>query len=301
MHRLAGIELGGTKTVVVLGQAGRIDERVEFATRDPETTLEEALEVLSGWQGTRALDALGIASFGPIRLDARATDFGCMLATPKPGWSGAEVRAPFAKELGCPVGLDTDVNGAALGEYRHGAGKGCTSLVYVTIGTGIGGGVLVEGHPVHGSLHPELGHLRLRRARGDGFAGACRFHGDCVEGLLSGPALAARLGCHPGEVPAHDPRWEVIAQDLAELLVHLLLTLAPQRIIVGGGVSHRQRHLLARAIDHVPHLLGGYLEDATPAVLAQRIVLPTLGDDAGPTGALEIAARALAQRPGHAV
>ena len=293
MHRLVGVELGGTKTVVVLGQPGRIDDKVALATTSSEETLGAALEVIERWQESSPIDALGIASFGPIRVAVGAADYGTMLEIPKPGWAGAPVLDLLAAGLSCPVALDTDVNAAALAEYRLGAARGCSSLVYITIGTGLGGGVVVEGHPVHGSMHPEIGHLRLRRAPGDGFGGACRFHGDCIEGLVSGPALAARLGCHPGDVAPDDPRWEPVAQDLAQLFAHLLLTLSPQQIVVGGGVSARQPHLLAMARERVPEMLAGYLPDCTDEVLARIIVPPALGEDAGPMGALEVASRAL--------
>lgn len=292
MRRLAGIELGGTKTIVVLGSRGIIAQRIEFATTSADKTLGHALEALARWHAEEPLDALGIASFGPVRVNRDDADYGRMLDTPKPGWSDAAIVAPFAQGLGCPLALDTDVNAAALGEYHHGAGTGCSSLAYITIGTGIGGGVLVGGEPVPGMLHPELGHMRLRRASGDRFAGACRFHGDCIEGLLSGPALAARFDCHPGEIAADDPRWQPVVHDLAELIAMLILALSPQRIIIGGGVSQRQPHLLACAREQVPAILGGYLRDCTPQRLAQMIVPPMLGGDAGPMGALELAARA---------
>lgn len=293
MHKLAGIELGGTKTVVVLGQAGRIHDRVEFPTEDPEETLARAVGVIEGWRDDKPIDAVGVASFGPVRVSREAWDHGLMLDTPKPGWSGVDVLGPIAAALSCPIGIDTDVNAAALAEYRYGAGRGCTSLVYLTIGTGLGGGVLIEGAPVHGRLHPELGHVRLRRLAGDAFEGACAFHGDCAEGLLSGPALAARFGTHPSRVAPDDPRWEAPAQDLAELLAMLVLTLSPGRIIVGGGVANKQPHLLPAAIARVPAILGGYLRDCTRDVLSGMIVPPDLGDDAGPMGALLVSARAL--------
>lgn len=300
MHKLAGIELGGTKTVVVLGQPGRIEERLEFPTTEPEETLARAVEAIAGWRDDKPVDAVGIASFGPVRVSRDAADHGTMLDTPKPGWSGAEVIAPIAAALGCPVGLDTDVNGAALAEHRFGAGQGCESMVYLTIGTGVGGGVLIGGEPAHGLLHPEIGHVRLRRAVGDGFEGACAFHGDCIEGLLSGPALAARLGTHPSRVEPDHPAWEAVAHDLAELLAMLIFTVSPQRIVVGGGVSNRQPHLLPMAVARIPALLGGYLRDCTKERLSGMVVPPLLGDDAGPMGSLVLAAKVLEER-GHVV
>ncbi|WP_404480243.1 ROK family protein [Novosphingobium sp. BL-52-GroH] len=296
MHKLAGIELGGTKTVVVLGQPGRIDERMEFPTTDPTATLDRAIEAIRGWRDDKPVDAVGIASFGPVRVSREAADHGFMLDTPKPGWSGAAVAGPVHAALCCPVAIDTDVNGAALAEHRFGAAQGCESMVYLTIGTGIGGGILIAGEPAHGLLHPEIGHVRLRRAAGDRFEGGCAFHGDCIEGLVAGPGLAARLGTHPSRVDPDDPAWQPVAQDLAELFAMLILTVSPQRIVVGGGVSNRQPHLLPMAIARVPALLGGYLRECTRERLARLIVAPLLGDDAGPMGALVLAARALEDR-----
>lgn len=294
MTRLAGIELGGTKTVVVLGQPGAILERVEFPTTGPGETLEQAVRTIAGWQQAGPIAGLGVASFGPIRVNPAAPDHGTMLNTPKPGWAGARVAARLAEHTGLPLALDTDVNGAALAEFRVGAGQGCDSLVYYTIGTGLGGGVLVGGRPVHGALHPEIGHVRLRRAPGDTAAGHCPFHGDCAEGLLSGPALAARFGRHPGQVPPQDPAWAPVARDLAELLAMTMLTFSPQRIIVGGGVATRQPHLMAAAIARMPAILGGYLDDGSVEALQARIVAPQLGNDAGPSGALVLAEHAAA-------
>lgn len=285
----AGMELGGTKTVVVRGRPGAIAQRFEFPTTDAEETLALAVATIRQWQEHHAIAAVGVASFGPIRVAPEAADFGTMLDTPKPGWAGTPVASRIASALGLPVALDTDVNGAALAEQRFGAAQGCAVVVYLTIGTGLGGGIVAGGQALHGMLHPEIGHVRLRRVVGDGFAGACRFHGDCAEGLLSGPALAARFGRHPAQVDAADPAWRPVAQDLAELLAMLVLTLSPQRIVVGGGVANRQPHLLPAAVARLPGLLGGYLRDCTPEALARMVVPPALGDDAGPMGSLILA------------
>jgi fructokinase len=242
---------------------------------------------------------VGIASFGPLRIDPVAPDFGRMLDTPKPGWKGAPILSRVEARMTCPIGIDTDVNGAALAEYHFGAAQGCPETVYLTIGTGLGGGVLIGGEPVHGMLHPEIGHVRLRRAAGDDFPGVCRFHGDCAEGLLSGPALEARFGRHPSEVAAEDPAWRPVARDLAELLVMLILTLSPRRIVVGGGVANRQPHLMPAAVGLLPDLLGGYLRDCDPPALARMVVPPALGDDAGAMGSLIVAARSLSRSRGN--
>lgn len=292
MHAdFAGIELGGTKTVVVRGEPGAIRERVEFPTTSPDETLARAVDTLLGWQRAARLQGLGIASFGPIRVAPAASDFGMMLDTPKPGWAGTPVAAYLGERLGLPLALDTDVNAAALAEHAFGAAQGCSLVVYLTIGTGLGGGIVVNGNPVHGTMHPEIGHVRLRRMPGDRFAGACSFHGDCAEGLLSGPALEARFGRHPAQVPAGLPQWSPVAHDLAELLAMLVLTLSPQRVVVGGGVANKQRHLLSAALACMPDILAGYLRDCTPQRLAELIVPPVLGDDAGPMGALVLAGK----------
>lgn len=293
MSLYAGLEMGGTKTIAVLGHAGAIRERVEFPTTTPAETLGRAAQELARWQAAAPISALGIASFGPVRLAPDALDFGTILDTPKPGWRGTRVVEVLRRAFAGPIGLDTDVNAAALAEYELGAGHGCGSLVYLTVGTGVGGGILIGGSPVHGVLHPEIGHMRLRRPLGDTFAGACRYHGACVEGLISGPALEKRFGCSPADVSHDDRRWNQIADDLAELLTNLLLALSPKRIIVGGGVALRQPHLLPMAIARVPERLAGYLGDVSVTELQQRIVPPQLGNDAGPQGSLCLAQRAL--------
>lgn len=289
MALYAGLEMGGTKTIAVLGTPGQIRDRVQFPTTTPQETLGLAAAQLQRWQAIERIDALGLACFGPVRLSQAATDFGTILDTPKPGWRGTAVVDCLRRTFGGPIALDTDVNAAALAEHGLGAGRGCGVLVYLTIGTGVGGGILVDGRPVHGQLHPEIGHMRLRRAAGDSFAGTCRYHGGCVEGLISGPAIEGRFGCPPADIALDDPRWSFIASDLAELLANLLLALSPDRIVVGGGVPIRQPHVLAEAIDRVPGCLGGYLGDVSAADLRSRIVLPALGNDAGPNGSLCLA------------
>lgn len=289
MIDLAGVELGGTKTIAVRGQPGAIRDRVELPTETPETTLTAVADILAQWHKEAALAAVGIASFGPVRVDPAARDYGMILTTPKPYWSATPVMAAIRGRLGVPVAIDTDVNAAALAEHAIGAAKECTSVVYITIGTGVGGGVVINGKPVHGMLHPEIGHLRLRRAYGDTFAGNCSFHRDCVEGLISGPALAARLARHPADVPAADPAWLPVISDFAELLAAMLLAYAPQRIVIGGGVTLKQPHLIAAAIAVVPNLLRDYLGDIDVTTLQRTVVTAALGNDAGPTGALLIA------------
>ena len=192
---IAGVELGGTKSIVLLARGREILERTQCPTTTPEATLDFIHAHLQAWDSAHSIAALGIAAFGPIRLDARAADYGTMLATPKRGWAGAKVGGQLTRGLRCPSRIDTDVNAAALAEWKWGAAQGHHVVCYLTIGTGLGGGILIDGLPLNGALHPELGHLYLRRAPGDSFQGVCSFHGDCIEGLISGPALAARFGC----------------------------------------------------------------------------------------------------------
>lgn len=282
---LAGVELGGTKCVALVADRHRILER----TSVPTTTPGETLGQLADWLHQRrdGLSALGIASFGPVRLAPAADDYGQILDTPKPGWSRTSVIAPFEK-LALPIRLDSDVNAAALAELAWGAGQGASSLVYVTMGTGIGVGIAVAGTPLHGRLHPEGGHLRLGKAV-DGFEGACPFHGDCVEGLLSGPALEQRFRALPASVAPDDPRWAAPAIDLARFLSSLLLLLAPDRILLGGSVALGQPALIASALSRVPAELGGYLGDLDLATLKTIVTPPALGSDAGPLGAVRLA------------
>lgn len=292
-ERIAGVELGGTKAVAVLWHDGAIVDQLRVPTRDPETTLAGVVAGLERWWDVSPFAALGIATFGPVTLDPTAREFGCIRTTPKPGWSGAEVVPRLARRFPCPIGVDTDVNAAALAEYRWGHGRGADSLVYLTIGTGVGGGVLQGGRALHGRLHPELGHLLLRRQPGDGFAGTCPFHGDCVEGLLSGPALQARFGADPADVPADDPRWDVVVADLAGFLAVLLHSLAPNRILIGGGVGLGAPWIVERVPSRLVPLLGGYYPEIDQRALAAIIAPPGLGDAAGPLGAIAVGLEAL--------
>lgn len=291
--RIAGIELGGTKAIALIAEGRRIVERMTVPTTSPEQTLGALRKELVRWHAEMPIAALGIASFGPLRVDAAAPDFGRMLATPKPGWSGADIAAALAASFDCAWKIDTDVNGAALAEWRWGAGRGCSSLCYLTIGTGVGGGLLIEGRPVHGMLHPELGHMRLRRAAGDNFEGACPFHGDCVEGLVSGPALQARFGRPGGEIASDDPRWSFVAQDLAELVCAILLASSPHKVLIGGGVGLRRPFLLPMIRARAVELLAGYLPHITSGSAQDVIIPPGLGSKAGPLGAVALGEMAL--------
>lgn len=292
--RLAAIEGGGTRFRCAVGdEHGQLHATWDVPTRDPGGTLAAVAEVLGG----QPFDGLGIACFGPLGLDRGRPDYGHILTTPKPDWSGVDVAGPLARALEAPLAIDTDVNGAALGEAWLGNARGEGNVVYVTVGTGVGFGVLVEGRPVHGRLHPEGGHLPVRRLPGDGFEGVCPIHGDCLEGLISGPALAARCGGDPAGLAADDPVWEPVAAALAEGLSAAALLFAPGRILLGGGVG-RRLHLLAPVREAVVRRLTGYLPAERFGAPESWIQGAGLGPDAGLVGALALARQAASQASG---
>jgi fructokinase len=293
---LAGVELGGTKCVCILGSDPQeVRERLQIPTTTPEETLTRIEAVLEDWARTQGpVAALGIACFGPLGLTPGSPGYGLVLSTPKPGWSHTEVASRLGGRLEVPVGFNTDVNGAARAENRWGAGRGLPSLVYITVGTGVGAGVLIGGRPVLGFSHPELGHLRVPRMPGDTWPGHCPYHGDCVEGLAAGPAIAARTGRSPAELPATDPVWDTVAFALGQLLTNLVLAFAPHRILVGGGVMTARPALFPQLRQHLAAGLNGYLEaPQLTSGLDAYVVPPGLGELAGPLGALALAADAL--------
>jgi fructokinase len=293
---LAGVELGGTKCVCILGTGPddvRAVERLPTGS-DPEHTLTQIEAVLERWRQQYGLPrALGIASFGPVDLRRDSATFGHITSTTKPGWRNTDVAQRLARRLGVPVGFDTDVNGAALAEGRWGAARGLEDFAYVTVGTGIGVGSVVRGRSIFGMNHTELGHIRVARKAGDRFAGMCPFHGDCIEGLASGPAIEARVGMPATQLPPDHPAWEFVAHDLAQLLHTMVLTTAPRRIFLGGGVMSGQAHLFERIQRELRRSLNGYVQ--APELeqdISRFIVPPGLGAMAGPLGALAVAADA---------
>jgi fructokinase len=286
---VAGVELGGTKCICLLGSGPQdVRERRRVDTHDPVSTLASIRGVLLEWHARAPLRALGVASFGPLDLDPRSATHGAVVSTPKPGWSGANLLGALALE-GVPTGVDTDVNAAALAEHRWGGAQGLDHYVYVTVGTGIGVGTVVHGRPVRGLGHSEAGHLRVGRLPGDAWPGACPFHRDCVEGLASGPAVAARAGVPSEQLPATHAAWETVAFAIGGLLHNLVLTVAPQRILVGGGIALGQPHLLPRVRSALVASLSGYAHAAALGRDIDRYVRsPALGHDAGPLGALAL-------------
>lgn len=286
---IAGVELGGTKCVCILGSGpGEPTEAVRIATTDPATTLAAIEAVLDRWAGSPGFTALGLGCFGPIELDPAAADWGRITSTPKPGWQGTDIAARLRRRYGVPTAVHTDVVGAALAEARWGAGRGLTDLAYVTVGTGIGVGILAAGAPLGGFMHGELGHLRIVRAGGDVWPGACLFHGDCVEGLASGPAIAARTGHAAATLAGDDPVWDRVAYALGQLLHAVVVTAAPHRIIMGGGVM-AQAHLLPRIRTALKTSLNGYVvHPLLGPQLGDYVVPASLGERAGSFGALAL-------------
>ena len=285
----AGLEAGGTKCVCAIGTAPD-DLRAlrQFPTTTPAQTLARAVAFFEAQRS--GLLALGIASFGPLDPRPCSTSFGWITSTPKPGWAHTDLAGILHRALRLPVAFDTDVNAAALAEQRWGAAQGLHTFLYVTVGTGIGGGAIVNGRLLHGLLHPEMGHIRIPHDwQVDPFPGLCPYHGDCLEGLASGPALAARWAKPAHTLPPDHPAWSLVAHYLALGLVSFICTLVPQRIIMGGGIMH-QKHVFPRLRHEVRQLLNDYIQVAAlNAQLDDYIVPPALGDRAGVLGALALA------------
>lgn len=290
--RLAGVEVGGTKAIALLCEGGQVIERVTVPTRDAAATLGDLADTLRRWEAQAPVAALGIACFGPIGVQSDHDDYGRMLVTPKPGWSGEPVLPVLAAAVSGSAVIDLDVNGAALAEGRWGAAQGCRDFAYMTVGTGIGVGLVNDGRPVNGVVHPEAGHMRVRRAGADAFPGICEFHGDCLAGLASGPAIEARTGRRGATVADDDPVWNLVADHLAEACANLFLTTATGRIVIGGGVTVGRHLLLADVAARTAAKLGDYL----PWVDSTSVVPAALQQDAGPRGALILAERHLSER-----
>lgn len=285
---IGAVELGGTKVRVGLVRGDELVDDITVDTTAPGQTLGPAVEFLQ----TAGVEAVGIASFGPIGLDPSEQRFGIIGETPKPHWSGADVVQPF-RALSVPIGLDTDVAGSGLGEVTFGSHTGCSPFVYITVGTGIGGSVVIDGHPLRGRGHPEMGHMIMTPQPDDPFPGVCPFHGRCLEGLASGTAIAQRWGAPGIELEDRPEVWDLEARYLAQAVRTLTYTVAPERIAIGGGVTH-QPGLLDAVRNHTQKLLGGYATDPSlPDSLDSYVVAPSLGQDAGLWGAAVLGRSAL--------
>lgn len=294
---VASVEAGGTKFVCAIGtRPDDVHATTSFATTSPEESLGQAVTFIQGHQRRTGAEvaAVGIACFGPLDLREGSATYGHVTSTPKPGWTNTDVVGAFSNAFDVPVGFDTDVNGAALAESQWGAGRGLDPVIYVTVGTGIGGGAMVNGGLLHGLVHPEMGHLPVRRHPADPFEGVCPYHGDCLEGLASGPAIQARWRRTPRELgPVRDEAVALEAWYLAQLATTLAYVLSPELIIFGGGVL-KLTGLLSAIRTQTGALLNGYLGSAVAGKQMDRyVVAPGLGDRSGVLGGIALAQRAV--------
>jgi len=301
---VGGVEGGGTKFVCAVGTGPEDLSRAEFPTGDePGRVLSEATRWLKARERERGpLAAVGVGSFGPVDLREESATYGRITSTPKPGWAGADVAGAFRRAFpGIPVGFETDVNAAALGEFYWGAGRGLSDFVYITMGTGVGAGIVSGGRLVHGLVHPEVGHMLLPRERGDKFEGVCPYHGPCWEGLCSGPAILRRAGTPAESLPAGHEAWTLVTDYTARALANLVFVLSPERVIIGGGVRKAgplgQDAFFSRLREKTRRALAGYV--ASPSLSEEGIngfvVPPRLGDDAGVCGAVALGQLAAAR------
>lgn len=286
--RLGALEAGGTKMVCAIGdETGRIFEQVSIPTETPDITVPK----LTGYFREREIDALGIGCFGPIELDKYSHMYGCITSTPKMAWRNYDIVGAFAEALHCPIGFDTDVNGSVLGEVTFGQAKGKDCVIYLTIGTGVGGGIYIEGKLLHGMLHPETGHVLIQKREHDSYGGKCPYHKNCLEGLAAGPAIEERWGRKAAELADRTEVWELEADYIAQALTGYILTISPQMIILGGGVMH-QEQLFPLIRDKVTQMLGGYIQAEALKDMDSYIVPASLNDNQGIMGCLELARRA---------
>lgn len=285
---LGALEAGGTKMVCAIGTAdGKILDKISIPTESPEITMPKMIEYFQ----SKNISALGIGSFGPIDLNRASKTYGYITTTPKPGWGYYDIVGAFSKALQVPIGFDTDVNAAALGEARYGAAKGLDSAIYITIGTGIGVGVLSEGKLLHGMLHPEAGHILIGKLPGDSYEGKCPFHKTCFEGMAAGPAIEARWGLKGDKLAERSEVWELEADYIAHALVNYTMTLSPKRIILGGGVMN-QLQLFPLIRERFEKFMNGYIKTSELEDLNSYIVPAGLGGNQGIVGCLVLATEA---------
>lgn len=281
---LGALEAGGTKMVCAIGnEKGEIMEQVSIPTETPDITVPKLLSFFK----EKNIEALGIGCFGPVNLDRNSETYGYITTTPKLAWQNFNMVGTFKEELGVPVGFDTDVNGSVLGEYTWGIAKGLHSCIYITIGTGVGVGVIVDGRLLHGMMHPEGGHILLHKLPQDTYQGFCPFHKNCMEGLAAGLAIEGRWGQKAYYLMDREEVWELEAEYIAQALVNYTMLLSPQRIILGGGVMH-QTQLLALVREKFKALLNGYIKTKEVEDLENYIVLQSLDDKQGIMGALKL-------------
>lgn len=290
--KFGALEAGGTKMVCAVGtEEGRILDRVSIPTRTPEDTMPELLKYFRD----KGIAALGIGCFGPVDLDKGSDTYGHILMTPKLPWRGYDICGYFRKNLNIPVGFDTDVNGSMLGESTWGCAKGLDTAIYITVGTGVGVGVIVGGRLLHGMQHPEAGHMLIPSRQDDAYAGKCPYHGHCLEGLAAGPAIEERWGAKGKDLADRPEVWELEAHYLAYAITNYILVLSPKKIILGGGVMH-QEQLLPMVRVKVKEMLAGYLQTKELEDMDSYIVLPSLDDNQGIMGALKLGMEAFGER-----
>jgi fructokinase len=295
MKLYGGIEAGGTKFVctVAIGPTDDPVSALTVVTTTPGETLGRVISFFKKYD----LKALGIASFGPIDLSRESPTYGYITGTPKPGWKQTDIAQLFRLTFDVPTGFDTDVNAAVLAEARYGAARGLSHAIYVTVGTGIGAGAVINGEVLHGLVHPEMGHLPVPRHPRDTYAGHCVFHRDCLEGMASGPAIEDRWKMQASTLPPDHEAWEFEAYYLARAICAMVYTISPQRIICGGGVMHhRQQRLFPLIRGRVAEMLNGYIRSESIIDRIGTFILPPgLGNRSGTVGALELAQRAEAE------
>ncbi|PKG23435.1 ROK family protein [Niallia nealsonii] len=286
MSLFGAIEAGGTKFVCAVGTVdGKIEERISIPTRTPEETIPKVIAFFQ----QHVIEAIGIGSFGPIDVDKKSNTYGNITTTPKTAWKDYPLLQTIKDAFSIPVGFNTDVNVAALGEAILGAAKGVDNCLYITVGTGIGAGAYINGELLQGLTHPEMGHILVRRHPNDAYKGRCPYHADCLEGLAAGPAIEERWGKKAIELSDKEEVWDMEGFYIAQSLMQYILVLSPKKIILGGGVMN-QTHVLTYIYKYLQELLNGYLSfEEISTNIKNYIVKPGLGDNAGITGALLLA------------
>ena len=287
--RLGALEAGGTKMVCAIGdETGKIEERISIPTKTPQ----ETIPLLIDFYQKRGIDALGIGCFGPLELNPQSEKYGYITTTTKEAWRNFDFLGSMKRALKCPVGFDTDVNGSVLGEVTFGQAKGKSCVLYLTIGTGVGAGIYIEGKLLHGMLHPEAGHVLITKRKSDTYKGKCPYHKNCLEGLAAGPAIEGRFGKKAAELADVKEVWDLEADYIAQALTGYILTLSPEMLILGGGVMH-QEQLFPLIRQKVTEYLGGYVNTEELKDMDHYIVPASLNDDQGIMGCLELARREL--------
>lgn len=282
--RIGALEAGGTKMVCAVGdENGQILERASIVTENPDKTMPEILEFFRQY----TLDAIGIGTFGPVDLDRTSPTYGYITSTPKISWRNFNLLGSMKREFAVPIGLDTDVNASAIGEASYGITRGLDSSIYITVGTGIGVGVILDGKAVHGMQHPEAGHILLVRHPEDNYTGRCPYHPNCLEGLASGPAIEERFGVKAAELPGDSLAWEIESFYLAQALVDFTLVYSPKRIVLGGGVMH-QKQLFPKIREKYKEMLNYYVDTPYVKDLNNYIVPYNLDDNQGIMGCIRI-------------